>query len=318
MPTANKLMATLITLAALVAMGISAYLAWASWTAGEVAGCTADGAFDCDTVLVSRWSKWFGVPVAAFGTVAYLGIIAAAWPAAARPQSGAMSLLLALSLAATGAACWFVGLQLFELQSFCFYCMLVHTCGLLIAGLALTIYFTADPYANEGQPRAVVGMSASQIPSVMANRGTDEPVVGPPFAALLAAIGVALLVAGQLLGPDSSKVALREIELKPVASAPNNVANVDRQSPDFMENQPITRSVDSEEQRNPERLVSFVGLPHPIDAYNMPLVGSRDAKHVLVEMLDYTCTHCRELHPRLIRRESGTAIRFALLSIMRR
>ena len=45
------------------------------------------------------------------------------------------------------------------------------------------------------------------------------------------------------------------------------------------------------------RLIQFRGLKEPIDVYDMPLIGNPQAKHVIIEMLDYTCPFCRKLHP---------------------
>lgn len=301
MSTTTKILATFITLVALVALGAAGYLTWKSWSDGVVAGCMADGAFDCDDVLASRWSKWFGVPVAALGGLAYLGIVATVWPAAGRPRGAAMSILLALASTVVATALWFVGLQLFQLQSFCLYCMIVHGCGLTVAGLVLAMYLTADPLAKPAARRAVVGMSESHIPSFVASRPTDEPSVSPVVAMVCAAIGVVVLIGGQVLGPDSSTTALSEIELKSVANRPVNTASDEEQTPDFMENKSTTQALDDAEPAEPERLLSFVGLAQPVDTYAVPMVGDPEAEHVVVELLDYTCTHCRKLHPRLLR-----------------
>ena len=49
-----------------------------------------------------------------------------------------------------------------------------------------------------------------------------------------------------------------------------------------------------------KRLVSFASLREPIDVSSSPILGRPDAEHVLVEMLDYTCPHCRNLHPHVV------------------
>ncbi len=36
-----------------------------------------------------------------------------------------------------------------------------------------------------------------------------------------------------------------------------------------------------------------------IDPRDMPVLGNPEAPHIIVEMMDYTCKHCRELHPHL-------------------
>ena len=62
------------------------------------------------------------------------------------------------------------------------------------------------------------------------------------------------------------------------------------------EQQPDLDLQQSAAQDSP-RLIQFGGLKEPIDVTNVPILGNPYAKHVLVEMLDYTCPHCRHLHP---------------------
>ncbi len=127
-----KLLLRLIAALAVVALCLSGYLTWTTWSASQVAGCGTDGLVDCDHVLASNWSKWLGLPVGLLGALAYAGILAACWLAARHAQGLAQTALLALSLLAAGSAVWFIGLQVVVLQSVCVYCMAVHACGLSI------------------------------------------------------------------------------------------------------------------------------------------------------------------------------------------
>lgn len=45
-----------------------------------------------------------------------------------------------------------------------------------------------------------------------------------------------------------------------------------------------------------KRLMKFRGLRTLLDVRDMPMVGNAEGKHVVVEMVDYTCSHCRHLH----------------------
>lgn len=45
-----------------------------------------------------------------------------------------------------------------------------------------------------------------------------------------------------------------------------------------------------------KRLMKFQGLRTLLDVRGMPMVGNAEGKHVVVEMVDYTCSHCRHLH----------------------
>src|SRR6185436_20050165 len=98
----------------LIALGVSAYLAWTSLTRGSVFGCGPES--DCDRVLQSRWAQWFGIPVSVFAVVIDLltlwgtFVLSPGTPAPARRRGwiavtfGGMLIL--------GAGLWFVALQL--------------------------------------------------------------------------------------------------------------------------------------------------------------------------------------------------------------
>lgn len=46
-----------------------------------------------------------------------------------------------------------------------------------------------------------------------------------------------------------------------------------------------------------ERLLRYSAFKKPIKVTDEPLLGHADAQEILVEMLDYTCPHCRRMHP---------------------
>ena len=127
-----------IRLLLLVAVGVSVYLAYASFTAG-VAGCGPDSG--CDKVLQSRWSRWFGIPVSVFSFVVYGALFAItlrfqrkADPAAERV---AWRILIPLSIVAVLSIVYFAALQLFVLKQVCRFCMTVHGAGLIASILLL-------------------------------------------------------------------------------------------------------------------------------------------------------------------------------------
>ena len=47
------------------------------------------------------------------------------------------------------------------------------------------------------------------------------------------------------------------------------------------------------------RVVQLLNGNIPIDLYKMPLLGSYDAEHVILEISDYCCPSCRKLHARM-------------------
>lgn len=131
---------SLLTLCAVVAIGISSYLAYASLTSGKIAGCDG-GWFDCESVLSSKWSSWMNIPVSVLAIGNYVGLLAALaignLATAPRTRYYAWFAVTALGFSAGLAALWFIGLQTFVLKHFCPWCLGAHACGLLAAATLL-------------------------------------------------------------------------------------------------------------------------------------------------------------------------------------
>ncbi len=49
------------------------------------------------------------------------------------------------------------------------------------------------------------------------------------------------------------------------------------------------------------REVSFLNGKMRLDMYQEAVIGSPTAKYVVVEIMDYTCPHCRKMHAHLRR-----------------
>lgn len=116
----------LIRILAAIGLGISAYL-FAMKLTGEitsVVGCGGKGG--CASVLGSRWSQWFGLPVSAVSSVFYLVVLALTF-------KGPKSALTAAAFLLIGAALWFMGLQALVIKSFCPWCLATHLTGLATA-----------------------------------------------------------------------------------------------------------------------------------------------------------------------------------------
>lgn len=125
----------------MTAMVISGYLAWTAFTASEVAGCSGGEVFDCGHVLTSRYAKVFGIPVSAPAFGLYATMLAVlVFFRQGTPEKllrFGWGILTVGSLAAGLAALWFVGVQVFELEHLCAYCLGAHTCGLILSGIIL-------------------------------------------------------------------------------------------------------------------------------------------------------------------------------------
>jgi uncharacterized membrane protein len=121
---------------AYAAFFISVYLAWSSWRGTQLAGCGGTE-LNCEDVISTRWGKWFGIPVSAGALLIYAGMF---WISHLMRKSATQKdwlVLMFLSAVAALSALWFIGLQIFEVRSYCVYCMAVHACGVLIAIIVL-------------------------------------------------------------------------------------------------------------------------------------------------------------------------------------
>jgi uncharacterized membrane protein/protein-disulfide isomerase len=58
----------------------------------------------------------------------------------------------------------------------------------------------------------------------------------------------------------------------------------------------ITAAPVAVQTTRPERKVSFLNDTLTIDMYDNAVIGSPDAPYVVVELMDYTCPHCRHAH----------------------
>ncbi|MEM8946469.1 MAG: vitamin K epoxide reductase family protein [Planctomycetota bacterium] len=321
----RTILALLITVLALVALGIAGYLTWVAWQSGKVAGCTAESLLDCDDVLTSRWSKWLGMPVSLLGMATYAAILGLVWPAASRPNGAAVTALFAAGALATGAAAWFIGLQAIQLQSFCAYCLTAHGCALVIGVLATLMFLDTRDVRDYDQMRSLLGVAASEATEEAVEVAEPLSVTRLITALTASAIGLAALMGGQLLVDPGEAMALEEIEFEPAAEVaqitePTATAdevdvdlqviddgNVPGESGEWVEDD-LDVSVPATSE-GPDTIGSIFGngsgrvvyqaLPEGVDVNDMPVLGNPNAPHILLEMMDYTCDHCRKLHPHL-------------------
>ena len=199
-----------IVLAAL-ATALAGYLAWKGVQHQGVSGCDGMGRVDCDVVLESRWSQWFGLPVAVFGLLCYGSILINGSLASLRSPATSRwfgTLLAMFSLVAATAGVWFFSLQAFALGKFCLYCIAVHLCGVVIATLVWWSAFHR-PQNRTNASQSFVALSAA-ISTSGPRRSVAMPVsAGPslPIAAGGAVALMAILIGGQLIyAPNNFKV----------------------------------------------------------------------------------------------------------------
>ena len=124
-----------------IGLGVSGYLAWTALNQSDVLGCGEAQVWDCGHVLHSRWSKWFGIPVSipAFlmYTTSMIALIVCRVSSNLSVVRLSWAIVTVFGLAAGIAAMWFISLQVFVIGSLCFYCLGVHTCGIIMSVLIL-------------------------------------------------------------------------------------------------------------------------------------------------------------------------------------
>ncbi len=325
-----------IRLCALIAFGISAYLAWHALRGGQAIGCGPDSG--CDRVLNSKWGYWFGVPVSAFALVTYVAILGASWqlgrgvPVAA--QRRAWTVLVPAGLLVMGAATWFVALQLFIIKSICPYCMTAHAAGFSTGVLLLL----AAPFRN-----------APEKPWELQKQVfVPARLIGRMF--LIACGGLGVLVLGQIVHspPTSREIKQSDILAKAPPASPalpvTNAAPKVEPPPAVPPPPPFpTASVAStnpptipEPPREPQPApppaapASSPRLPPPIpvkgvlsvydgrfalDVNQVPVIGSPTNQFAVVSLFDYTCHHCRQMHPILVESQRLFRDQLVILSL---
>lgn len=286
-----------IAVACAVAASASGYLGWVALTSSKVAGCGGGRLFNCGHVISSRWSLWLGIPVSLLALGLYL-CIGAALIVVARSRSNnelryaAWVVISTLGMAAGLAAIWFISLQVFVLNHLCTYCLVAHSCSLIIAAIVL-----------HTRP---VGAQALKALS------------------LLSVLGTVVLIGGQLLteSPKTYRVETFETPAEeaevfefsaPVAPSdlgatethahgvsvavkaavavffrPTSVLTAQVTTPTASDN----RTVPAEDRR----MVPINGGTLKLDVTQWPVSGSTKAKYIFAEMFDYSCPHCRHTH----------------------
>ncbi|MBI1338119.1 MAG: hypothetical protein GC164_14330 [Phycisphaera sp.] len=250
-PAAPGAVVWVIRLLALVALGAAAMTLRATLSPDNAPpGC--GGTSGCAQVLNTRWAYWFGQPVSAMGMIVYAGLIVSSVHIqssrdAARRRAG-WRLILALSTLAGFSAVYFLVIELAVVKAVCVYCTTAH-----IAAIALAV---------------VVYLKAPSMPrSSWAGLG------------VIAVAGLAVLVAGQLLGEQPT----HDIVPSPPSEGPVTLGG--------------TPDIDT--GRGQERTISVLHGQARLRPTEHPHLGNTDAQTLAVYLFDYTCPHCRRMHAML-------------------
>jgi len=253
-------------------MAISAYLAWLSLTGGKAMGCGPESG--CDKVLQSRWAYWFGAPVSLFALAVYSLILGASFRLSEKTppevQRKAWTWLVTCALLVAGAALWFTGLQMFGVKAVCAYCLVVHAGGFAAAVLLLV----NAPFKSA--PAKPWDLEKQVYVTPRASRK----------AALFAVAALAGLVGGQFAQTHKTFV---------IAPAPHST-----NLPAAAQAAVATNTSLAPQPGPARRVFPVYGGRYELNLFDVPALGAPTNAQVAVSLFDYTCHHCRSMHPLLV------------------
>ncbi|HVY71773.1 MAG TPA: vitamin K epoxide reductase family protein [Verrucomicrobiae bacterium] len=273
-------------------LALSLFLLWFSLRGERVPGCGAEGG--CDEVLHSRWSSWFGLPVSLPAALMYGAVLwgAIAYRRETNPESRRKTgnLLTMAAVALAGAAIWFIGLQLLVIHAICKFCMATHLVSLATAS-TLWLGLAASPSA----PMA----DKDPKPGKRKQREIAAKPAGPPGRVVQVMGGiaaVAVLVIGQLAWqPKTYQIQAMSSPPPAAATTPANPAVV------AVPAKPVEAPPLAVWKAPPEPETTGKSLQLPnglaVDLTDVPLMGPPNAPHFALHLFDYSCSHCRALHP---------------------
>ena len=282
-----------------VALVGAGYLAWVSIHNGPVAGCGPTSG--CGQVLQNPWAYWLDIPVSVPALLVYLALLGTTVLLQKRPapdeERGAWAATIALAVIVAGAALWFVGLQIFVIKAYCKFCMIAHACGLAAALLCLWhIPLARDP----ATPMWAAGSGLRGVPRA-----------GVASVAAIGLAGVMALAGGQLLVPRKLNV-VRDLRPagRPVAGQTNAINGTPGEG-----NSAAPTPASPQPHLVAPRQLSLYSNAFLLQLDTVPMIGSPDATNVIVYVFDYTCSHCRALHPILIRAQRRFGPQLGIVSL---
>jgi len=134
----------LMALIALIGVFVSLYLTL--YKLGYI-GTLACGTGGCETVQLSKWGDFLGVPVAGWGVVYYVSVLALAIAGVQDRFAGSRRLTIVL-VVVTGwgllFTLWLTYLELFVIHAICRWCVGSATMTVLLFALALWDWITGE------------------------------------------------------------------------------------------------------------------------------------------------------------------------------
>ncbi len=280
---------------------------------------------------VAAWagSMYLGVLTALIGTAR---VAVSTQPSLMRQWS--WSIVTTAAVSAGLAAAWFIGLQAFVLEHYCPWCLGAHSCGILLCistlcfaplagktkAMCASLGFTAtlglvvmqlmapEPLTYEIQdyPQTPLDGGVIEEPGTFDAPGSDggDVFLAPDAqsslpkadlwlahtqnwardwgSAVMSLTSPSLLLAGQVGTPAPAAAGQSNPPVAAAAAAPQSAA-------------PQTAAVQAAAPQAAAGRTVHLSLANiKLRPEHWPMLGSPDAKHIFVEMYDYTCKHCRK------------------------
>ncbi len=272
----------------LLALILASYLSILKLTGkiSDLAGCGGDEG--CGSLLGGRWANWMLVPISVWAMLVYLPLLVLGIQGLNTPRRRRLA-FMATGVLAT-AAFWFLAVQALIERQFCPYCGVLHACGLVAFGYVLSQVFTAEP---------------------------AETLATIKVGSITAFLATALLIGGQIWGPQpASHEITEEGELggqlvaglgeseRGAGGTPKPAETVD----------PGPSSSGAATNRS-GRVLSYFGGELQFHVDEFPVIGDRDAPHIVVKYFDYTCPACRRMHDDLAQVQAHYPGQLAVLVI---
>jgi protein-disulfide isomerase len=161
--------------------------------------------------------------------------------------------------------------------------MTAHACGFAAALLCLkNIPLAADP----DTPMWTTGSG---------KRGVPRQAV---FSLVLIGLaGVAVLAGGQVLVQKQRNV----VKVLPVTTKTTASTSTNHSTPQALGGPSMNQPASPNARLIAPRSLSLYSNQFLIKLDDVPMIGSPDSPHIIVYLFDYTCSHCRALHPILVK-----------------
>jgi uncharacterized membrane protein len=120
----------------LAGLAVSAYLTVEHATAGRSLACPETGVVNCATVLSSPQAVVLGVPVAVFGLVYFVAMVALTAPPVWRRANPILDRLrVGLAVLGVLSVCYLLYVELFVVDAICLWCTVVHVLTVALFGV---------------------------------------------------------------------------------------------------------------------------------------------------------------------------------------